>query len=189
MNLADECYSILYFLPFRELKRVLLSLLPETWSREKLQQEIGASDWLIREVLRNKATGQNCTLTKRGKRSLSPNTVQEVKNFYEDDDNSRQLPGLKDCISVKNENGEKEKRQKKLVLCNLRELFLKFKEENPNCSIGFSKFADLRPEHCVLAGSPGTHTVCVCTFHQNVKLLLEGKLEMTLMLSNCNVYF
>lgn len=43
----------------------------------------------------------------------------------------------------------------------------------PNiCS--FSKFAELRPRNCVLAGASGTHTVCVCAIHQNVKLMLEG---------------
>ena len=38
--------------------------------------------------------------------------------------------------------------------------------------MGFSKFAELRPKHCTLAGASGTHTVCVCTIHQNVKLMI-----------------
>ena len=41
--------------------------------------------------------------------------------------------------------------------------------------IGFSKFAELRPQHCVLAGASGTHAVCVCTIHQNVKLMMIGE--------------
>ena len=45
-------------------------------------------------------------------------------------------------------------------------------------SIGFSKFAALRPKNVVLPGASGTHSVCVCTSHQNVKLILHGaKLE------------
>ena len=40
--------------------------------------------------------------------------------------------------------------------------------------MGFSKFAELRPKHCVLAGASGTHSVCVCTIHQNVKLMING---------------
>ena len=40
--------------------------------------------------------------------------------------------------------------------------------------IGFSKFAELHPRHCVLAGASGTHAVCVCTTHQNVKLMMIG---------------
>ena len=63
---------------------------------------------------------------------------------------------------------------KKDVLYNLRELYLKFKEQNPEIKIGFSKFAELRPEYCILAGASGTHTVCVCVYHENVKLMLDG---------------
>ena len=40
--------------------------------------------------------------------------------------------------------------------------------------VGFSKFADFHPKHCVLAGASGTHSVCVCTIHQNVKLMMLG---------------
>ena len=39
---------------------------------------------------------------------------------------------------------------------------------------GFSKFAELRPPHCVLAGASGTHSGCVYTIHQNVKLMYLG---------------
>ena len=40
--------------------------------------------------------------------------------------------------------------------------------------IGFSKFFSIRPKWRVLAGSAGTHTVCVCSIRQNVKLLLDA---------------
>ena len=46
--------------------------------------------------------------------------------------------------------------------------------EYPNVKVGFSKFASLRPKNVVLLGGSGTHSVCVCTIHQNVKLMLEG---------------
>ena len=35
-------------------------------------------------------------------------------------------------------------------------------------------FASLRPKYCILSGAAGTHTVCVCAIHQNVKLLLNA---------------
>ena len=38
----------------------------------------------------------------------------------------------------------------------------------------FFTFCALRPKHCVLAGSPGTHSICVCSIHQNVKLMLSA---------------
>jgi hypothetical protein len=40
--------------------------------------------------------------------------------------------------------------------------------------VGFSKFAILHPKNCILAEASGTHYVCICTTHQNVKLMLEG---------------
>ena len=46
--------------------------------------------------------------------------------------------------------------------------------------MGFSKFAELSPKECVLAGATGTHSVCVCMIHQNVKLMMMagGRLEV-----------
>lgn len=57
---------------------------------------------------------------------------------------------------------------------NLKEIFERFKEKNPNLKVGFSKFCDLRPKNCVLAEASGTHCVCVCYIHENVKLMLVG---------------
>lgn len=109
---------------------------------------------------------------KHGK-SLSDETVKIVTNFYGSDEVSRLMPGKKDFVSVKGI----EKRvhiQKRLILSNLKELYKCFKEENARVKIGFSKFASLRPKNCVLAGASGTHTVCVCTLHQNPILMLEA---------------
>ena len=56
---------------------------------------------------------------------------------------------------------------------NLKEAHSLFKADgNPN--IGFSTFAKLRPQQCILAGPKGTHTVCVCIYHYNVKLQLSA---------------
>ena len=85
-----------------------------------------------------------------------------VCDFYESNDISRVMPGKKDFVSVK--EGKRHNIQKRLVLSNLRRDFHITK-------IGFSQFAELRPKHCVLAGANGTHSVCVCTIHQNVKLM------------------
>ena len=57
-------------------------------------------------------------------------------------------------------------------LCNLQELYTAFKEKHPNVNIRFSKFCALRPKWCVLAGWKMTHSVCVCSDHQNVVLLV-----------------
>ena len=49
-----------------------------------------------------------------------------------------------------------------------------FKEKYPNVKLGFSKFCTFRPKWCVLAGSSGTHSVCVCSIHQNAILLVDA---------------
>ena len=110
----------------------------------------------------------------KARKSLSEDTVKLVQAFYYHDDISRVMPGKKDFVSVRNEKGEKEHRQKRLVLCNLREAYKQFKTQHPDVKVGFSKFAELRPKECVLAGSTGTHSVCVCVIHQNVKLMMAG---------------
>ena len=59
-------------------------------------------------------------------------------------------------------------RQKRLILSNLNGLCANFKSKY--VSIGFSKFCELWLKWCVFAGSSGTHSVC--TYHQEIKLLL-----------------
>lgn len=83
------------------------------------------------------------------------------------------MPGMRDFVTIRR-NGQKERLQKRLVLCNLKELYTCFKDSNPDVKVGFSKFAMLRPTNCVLAGASGTHSVCVCKIHQNFKLMFEG---------------
>ena len=58
--------------------------------------------------------------------------------------------------------------------CNLQELKTVFKEKHSNLNIGFSKFCALRPKWCVLAGSKMTRSVCNCSGHQNVVLLVDA---------------
>ena len=107
-------------------------------------------------------------------RKISGEEKLRVASFFERDDISRQCPGKKDFLSVKDQDGVRHQKQKRLVLGNLKEIFQIFKEEEGNPSIGFSSFCSFRPQHCVLAGSGGTHSVCVCTYHQNPTLQLNA---------------
>ena len=59
-------------------------------------------------------------------------------------------------------------------LCNFQELYPAFKEKHPNVNIGFSKFCALRPKWRVLAGLKMTHSVCICSNHENVVLLVDA---------------
>ena len=64
------------------------------------------------------------------------------------------------------------KNRNTLFLCTLKEMYILFRVEYPQHKTAFSIFANLRLKWCVLAGSTGTHSVCVCMFHQNVKLMM-----------------
>ena len=50
----------------------------------------------------------------------------------------------------------------------MKEAYKLFKSKNQNIKIKFSKFVKLRPKECVLDG------VCICTIHQNMKLMFVG---------------
>ena len=65
-------------------------------------------------------------------------------------------------------------KQKRFLLCNLHELYVLFKEQNPVLKIGFSKFCSLHPKWCVTVGSTDTQSICVYTIHQNAKLLVNA---------------
>lgn len=111
---------------------------------------------------------------------LPKDTLNLVESFYTSDDVSRVMPGKKDVASIMTTAGQREHCQKRLLLCNLKEAYAQFKMHHPGVEVGFSKFADLRPKQCVLAGASGTHSVCVCTLHQNTKLMMAGSRLETL---------
>jgi hypothetical protein len=83
------------------------------------------------------------------------------------------MPRKKDYISIK-VSGVEIHVQKRLLLCNLKELCSHFKYSHPGVKVGFSKFASLNPRNCIMTGASGTHSACVCTIHQNVELMLEA---------------
>ena len=93
--------------------------------------------------------------------SITQTKVDMVVTFYESDESSQLMPGMKEFVSVKQPHGKRMHIQEWLILNNLRELYQKFIEKHPAASIGFSKFAELQPKHCILAGASGTHSVFV----------------------------
>jgi hypothetical protein len=56
----------------------------------------------------------------------------------------------------------------------MKELHIEFKKKYNYLKVGFSKFCELRPKWCIpVGGASGLHAVCVCQYHQNVKLLVQ----------------
>ena len=145
-----------------------------TWSLRKIEAEFGIT--IHKHIARNAKQLQankgpmSAPDPKRPSSKLSAETISLIINFYDRDD---VIPGKKDCISCK-VDGERKKVQKRLLLCTLREAFFHFKDQHQDIKLGLSKFIEHRPKHVVLPGSTGTHTVCVCVYHQNPKLMLAG---------------
>ena len=157
-------------------KASLLTLAPTYWSIEKTAAFFNTTVYMVREGRKLKEEKGILSVRdmKPGSCSISCATKKCIIEFFESESNSKILPGKKDVVSVKTENG-REHKQKVLILCNLKELYVHFKEIYPDAKVGFSTFADLRPKWCVLAGSSGTHSVCVCSHHENLKLKLSAQ--------------
>ena len=160
----------------------ILTSMPSEESREYLENTFGISERQARRAkqLQTEHGILSTPNPKPGKR-IPEDTIEIVQKFYEKDTISRQMPGKRDCVSMVL-NGKKEKVQERQILCTIYEAYLKFKEDFPGLKIGFSKFAEARQKNVVLPGSTGTHVVCVCTHHQNPKLMIansqiESKIE------------
>jgi hypothetical protein len=152
----------------------MLTLAPSSWSISKTAQEFEVSEHkvkLARKLMKER--GILGEVESKLGRPLSKDTELRVKQFYRDDQYSRLLPGAKDYKSVV-EEGKRTRKQKRLILMNLNELYQKYKETHPLDKIGLSKFCALRPLECITVGCRGTHSVCVCTIHQNVKLMVHA---------------
>ena len=78
--------------------------------------------------------------------------------------------------SIKTDNWQRVKMQKRLLLMNLKEkFFFVFSSKNDTDEhIGFSTFCCLKPKWCITEDRSGTHTVWACIIHQNLKLVLPA---------------
>ena len=173
----------------------LLTLVPIHWTLEFTMQEFNTTQYMVREARKlrdEKGILRDRILENNKPKKLTPDVSKTIKEFYENEKNSRLLHGKKDSISVNTDLGKSHK-QKILVLCNLKELYAAFKLKYPQIKVGFSTFASLRPKWCVLEGSSGTHSVCVCQHHEIPKLklcALHSSLELKTMMAIqvCSVY-
>lgn len=155
------------------IKTMILTIAPKSWSENRLAQKIGTSRRQAKKAKQLvEVFGILTSPNPRVGRKLPPETETLVKNHFLREDISRVMPGKKDFVSIKLEDGQRTHIQKQLLMCNIDELYQKFKIEYPNVKVGLTKFFTLRPKQCVLAGDSGTHMVCI--YHQNVKLMLRG---------------
>jgi hypothetical protein len=152
----------------------ILTTLPKSWSVYKIMNEFGVSQYMANKAkeLQQEKGIMTTPERKPSRASLGEDILSKVHDFFNNDDISRACPGKRDYVLTTNEAG-KVSVQRRLVMCNLKEAYAIFKQQYPSIKIGFSMFASNRPKHCILAGTSGTHTVCVCIYHQNVKLMFK----------------
>ena len=105
--------------------------------------------------------------------ALNEEVVNKVVNYYQRDDVSRQAPGRKDATNVRMADGTKTKVQTRHLTSSVLETYAMFCEEEPNCKLGKSKFAELRPKHVQLS-SKLPHNVCLCKYHENFIAAIES---------------
>lgn len=152
----------------------LLTVLPKSWPIRKMIKEFKITYNMARKVkMLVDEKGVLSTPNQKLGKALPTEFADIVKKYYECDDISRCMPGIKDFVSV-TENGIKIHKTKRLLLGNLREVYAMFQEKHGQHKIGLSKFCELRPKNVVLADACGAHNVCVCTKHQNVKLMIHA---------------
>ena len=81
-----------------------------------------------------------------------------MKSFYCRGDITRNAPGRRDVVTVRDEAGKKKLQNCHLVM-SIKECYATFKEFNPDVKIGVSKFAEIRPPN-VLFSSETPSNVC-----------------------------
>lgn len=140
----------------------LLTLAPPHWSRLDVCHFFGVTDYMARKA-RELRESKGILGQREGRpgRSVDDEVRQSIVHIYEDEEFNRVCAGTSEFVSMRLPNGEKVQQQKRLLLVNLRELFLSWKESREGKSAcGFSLFASLRPKWCVLAGASGRFVVC-----------------------------
>ena len=152
----------------RNEKYKILTSVPSQWSAWRISKTFACSYTIAREALKLRQLfgPGSCPGLKEGHR-IPSDVKQKVTEFYTAQDISRELPGRKDCVTVRT-GGLREVKQKRLLLLSLREAYAAFREEQPECSLGFSTFASLRPREVVLPGKIfqilRSHQKCICLF-------------------------
>ena len=86
----------------RSEKVQILTVLPRSWSTRKVEQEFGVSNYMARkakELVKQK--GILSTPNPKHGHTLTVETSDLVKSFYESDEVSGMMPGKKDYVSVR----------------------------------------------------------------------------------------
>ncbi|KAL5500029.1 hypothetical protein EMCRGX_G006272 [Ephydatia muelleri] len=117
----------------RSEKVRILTILPKSWSVRKIMKEFGASNYMARQAKQLvQEKGILSSPNPKPGKTLSPTIEEHVVAVYLSDDVSRMMPGRKDCVSFMTAEGKRESRQKRLLLCSLKEAYEHLKSLHPS---------------------------------------------------------
>ena len=102
------------------------------------------------------------------KRSLTCRLEDRIRKFYERDDISRIVPGIKRTITQ-----NKQKKQKRFLTDDLINIHKKFQNENNDISISYTSFCRQRPFWVVRPRDSDRET-CACRIHENMALVVDA---------------
>jgi hypothetical protein len=105
--------------------------------------------------------------------AIADDVKTQIREFYLRDDISRWCPGKRDTIAVWDKDRVKTTMQRRYLILATAEVYACFKEEFPNIRVGETMFRKLRPMH-VLYASETPRNTCLCTLHENMKLLFDS---------------
>ena len=130
----------------KEAKVQVLTLTPDSWSRERVAQFFNVSERMVctaRKLKKEKGILSKPEAKLANK--LPESTISLATEFLQYDEYSRIMPGKRDFASL----GHRQHVQQSLLLCILREIYQLLKGKYPDIKIGFSSFCSLQPKWCV----------------------------------------
>lgn len=156
----------------------LLTLVPTSWPRARVASEFGVSERQVKESRKLKmAKGilPDIPRSHKGNKCIPQKVLDAIRKFYMDGEFVRPMPGAKQVVAQRMEDGTKTFEAQRLILCNLAEFYGHFCSAHPEFAskIKLAKFCELRPKFCKTVTTTGAHSVCVCTIHQNFKFMVE----------------
>jgi hypothetical protein len=125
------------------------------------------------KVYRKALMGQN---TKRGRKNHPHSHL--VKQFLEEDINSKMCPGKRDTRTKK-----KTKIQKRILLDTMKNLHGRFTKTYPGIKLSYSMFCKLKPFY-IVAPKMADRETCACIHHTNFQFVVDKLYQINVLDTN-----
>jgi hypothetical protein len=125
------------------------------------------------KIVEENENDNNMRMEKRSRRNFFLPTIEKVNEFFYSDIISRALPGKNDYLTITNDDGEKEKIQKRFMQMSVHQAYEQFKETYPDVQISESKFHILRPQN-ILIMSKVPNEYCLCSYCENMSFVFDA---------------